>query len=87
MGIFEKVGGKLERFKFGVYLLVPVLTVIFYSMPAIHEGFLTERRYIVYVPSDLPTLTARKKSKKDGHVSDDTKSAGLAAEEGQAPMR
>lgn len=45
---------KLERFKFGVYLLVPIMAVVLYSVPAIHEWFLTERRYIVYTPSDIP---------------------------------
>lgn len=64
MGIFQavrKAGLKLERFKFGIYLLVPVVTVLLYSAPAIHEWYLTERRYIVYTQSDLPAIAPRRK--------------------------
>jgi hypothetical protein len=55
MPIFKRIGGRgwrLERFKFGVYLVVPVVAVLLYSLPSVHEAAIRGSRYIVYVPSD-----------------------------------
>ena len=44
----------LERFKFGVYLIIPVIAVVAYSFPVVHENSLRWSRYVVNPPNDLP---------------------------------
>lgn len=69
--LYKRIGQgfKLERFKFGVYLLVPIAAVLFYSVPSVHEASIKGRRYIVYTPSDVPTFNSRRKREAD--VSED----------------
>jgi len=38
----------LERFKGAVYIVMPVLAVVFYSQPQVHEWALRRSRYVVY---------------------------------------
>ena len=38
----------LEKFKFAIYLFVPVAAVLLYSLPAVHVRALTTSRYITY---------------------------------------
>lgn len=45
---------KLERFKFMVYLVAPVIAVAVYSRPSIHERSLNFHRYVVYPAPDKP---------------------------------
>jgi hypothetical protein len=47
-------GHSLEKWKFSVYLFIPILAVIVYSVPAVHEGHLNWSRYVVHPPSDVP---------------------------------
>ncbi len=45
---------KLERFKFMVYLVAPVIAVAVYSRPSVHERSLNFHRYVVYPAPDKP---------------------------------
>jgi len=45
---------KLERFKFLVYLIAPVIAVAVYSRPAVHERSLNFHRYVVYPAPEKP---------------------------------
>ena len=40
-------GASLERFKFAVYLAVPVAAVYIFSLPIVHETVFARRPYIV----------------------------------------
>ena len=39
---------KLEKFKFLVYLIAPMIAVAVYSRPTVHETSLNYHRYVVY---------------------------------------
>jgi hypothetical protein len=43
-------GPRLEMFKFGIYLIVPALTVLYFERPHVFQKFLRERKYIVFPP-------------------------------------
>ena len=45
-------GGKLEIFKFGVYLMAPVFAVTYFQHPEVFQNFIVKRGYIVYPPED-----------------------------------
>ncbi len=47
-------GHSLEKWKFSVYLFIPIMAVVVYSIPAVHEGHLNWSRYVVHPPSDVP---------------------------------
>ena len=49
-------GFGLERMKFGVYVLVPVIAVLLYNQPWVYETSLKSHRYVVYQPTILPPL-------------------------------
>lgn len=49
----------LERMRFGVYLLVPVVAVVLYSLPFVHETSLKSSSYVVYPPNPGTELRAR----------------------------
>ena len=34
-------GTRLEQFKFAIYLLAPIASVYLFSMPIVHENFMT----------------------------------------------
>mmetsp|Transcript_33450 Transcript_33450/g.40993 ORF Transcript_33450/g.40993 Transcript_33450/m.40993 type:complete len:84 (+) Transcript_33450:296-547(+) len=40
----------LEMFKFGVYLTIPVLTVMFFNTPEAIKALIEKKQYIVYPP-------------------------------------
>ncbi len=44
----------LEKWKFGVYLFIPILAVVLYSIPAVHETSLNWSRYVVNPQSSVP---------------------------------
>jgi len=52
----------LERFKFAVYVLVPVLAVVLYNQPIVYETSLKAHRYVVYQrhAPEPPLLGARR---------------------------
>ena len=43
-------GYRLEALKFGIYLIVPALTVLYFEQPKVFQGILRSRRYIVFPP-------------------------------------
>ena len=45
---------KLEKFKFLVYLIAPVIAVAVYSRPQVHETSLNYHRYVVYPAPEKP---------------------------------
>ena len=47
-------GFSLEKWKFGVYLVAPIIAVVFYSIPSVHETSLNMSRYVVHPPSLVP---------------------------------
>lgn len=49
----------LERMRFGVYLLVPIVAVVLYSLPFVHETSLKSSSYVVYPPNPGTELRAR----------------------------
>ena len=57
-------GISLERMKFGVYVLVPVITVLLYNQPWVYETSLKTHRYVVYQPTVLPPLRRAQMLKK-----------------------
>jgi hypothetical protein len=55
----------LEKWKFGVYLLAPVLAVFVYSLPSVHETHLKYSKYITYTPSIDDTHLPKRTLKGD----------------------
>ena len=47
-------GARLERFKFAIYLIAPIIAVYTFSVPAVHEFIFSNRRYIVYKENAKP---------------------------------
>ena len=47
-------GHSLEKWKFGVYLFIPILAVVCYSFPSVHETSLNWSRYVVNPPNNVP---------------------------------
>jgi hypothetical protein len=47
-------GRSLEKWKFGVYLFIPILAVVLYSLPVVHENSLNWSRYVVNPPNAVP---------------------------------
>ena len=77
MSLWQRIGRgvRLERFRFGVYIGVPVAAVILYSIPAVHERAITGRRYIVYTPSDVPQFN-RRRGKNATSAEDEAEESG-----------
>eukprot|EP01138_Halocafeteria_seosinensis_P002737 gb/GECG01002798.1/.p1 GENE.gb/GECG01002798.1/~~gb/GECG01002798.1/.p1 ORF type:complete len:102 (+),score=16.18 gb/GECG01002798.1/:1-306(+) len=44
---------RLENFKFGVYLVVPILTVVVFSSPTLYETIIKNTQYVVF-PRSTP---------------------------------
>ena len=44
-------GFLLEKVKFAVFLFAPILAVVVYSIPAVHETHMKMARYVVHPPS------------------------------------
>lgn len=44
-------GFGLERAKFAVYLVAPIIAVVVYSIPSVHETHMKLARYVVHPPS------------------------------------
>ena len=64
-------GIRMERLRIGVYIIVPILAVLIYSQPVVHEGALRSRRYVVYQGSDLPDFKpAVKKIREEKRLAD-----------------
>lgn len=40
-------GARLERFKFAIYVITPVVAVYVFSQPSVHEFIFANRRYIL----------------------------------------
>ena len=49
-------GLRLEASKFAIYLITPVVAVLVYSTPAVHEWSLRLHRYIVFPPPEPPLV-------------------------------
>jgi len=45
---------RMERLRISIYIIAPILAVIIYSQPVVHERALRRSRYVVYNESDLP---------------------------------
>jgi hypothetical protein len=58
-------GIRMERLRIGVYIIVPVLAVLIYSQPVVHEGALRSRRYVVYNESDIPDFKSAVKKLRE----------------------
>ena len=41
----------MEQAKFAVFLFAPILAVVVYSIPAVHETHMKMARYVVHPPS------------------------------------
>ena len=56
---------KLEKFKFLVYLIAPMIAVAVYSRPTVHETSLNYHRYVVY-PAPEKKLVMRQPAPPPG---------------------
>jgi hypothetical protein len=58
------MGHFFERTRFAVYVLVPILSVVIFSNPAVYEHAIRSNAYVVYKynPSDSPLYHARNKA-------------------------
>ena len=58
-------GFRLETAKFAVYLIAPIVAVVVYSIPAVHEWSLSHHRYIVF-PAPLPPIPRKARPQPSG---------------------
>jgi len=79
---------RMERLRISVYIIAPILAVLIYSQPVVHERALRRSRYVVYNESDIPDFkSAVKKIREDKKKFENNESKESTGTETQSSLR